>query len=268
MWDTIDTVPPSEDGKSKLKVPPKGALSSLKTLYDSGKWMELLENSEVKITNSGYLFCFDLTMYTAEALMNLGESYEPAGKALKQEILFLISRHPSLIEGAFSDGTPFAGSETREWIKNIGADSESALQVDSMPLSIDIAGSDIGEEIQQAITLAMDKSKLKEAVYSLQSNLNGSSSGKDAFLRRIGLAELLYSKNKITAAMPHAEMILKNIDEFSLDQWQPELALRGFKTALNVFGGLKDNKEKINHILKKISLLDATEVLEVLKHGR
>ena len=61
----------------------------------------------------------------AEALDSLGDGYVNAQEAVCQETALFIHRLPALIDLNFSDGTPFADSETRQWLNNISLEAGS-----------------------------------------------------------------------------------------------------------------------------------------------
>ena len=84
----------------------------------------------------------------------------------------------------------------------------------------------MAEEIANAQGLAKKK-KLKEAVDLLQTHLRNSFSKREALLWRLALSQILISSKKVKMAMPHLVQILSDIEDFKLEQWDPDLALNG-----------------------------------------
>ncbi len=84
----------------------------------------------------------------------------------------------------------------------------------------------MAEEIAAAQKLAKKK-KLKEAVELLQAHLRNSFSKREKLLWRLALSQVLVSAKKVNMAIPHLEQILCDIEDYKLEQWDPDLALNG-----------------------------------------
>lgn len=258
-WAMIQDPPPATEGRSQIPPPPELAhvVSSLQDLQAKGNWQALLNQAEDRL--SGAVLWLDLNRFSAEALSNLGEGYQSAHEAVCRETASFVLRVPGLSELAYADGTPLADPETRQWLKDIqpagGGGASPSAPAESSP------GLEEKEDTLQQAEALTRKRKLPEAVSLIQHKMQACSAGKDRLAWRIGLARLLMrSSSGLTA--PHLELILKDIDRFSLEEWDPGLALEGLTT---VFRGVKAGKdhEASREILTRIARLDPFQALQL-----
>jgi type VI secretion system protein VasJ len=269
VWSCLDSLPMTADGNKTIIPPPDlQFVNILKDLKAKGNFKNLLEAAESKVVE--FTFWLDLNRYAAEALTGLGDQYEKAKDAVCQETAFFLNRLSGLEGLTFSDGTPFADNETKEWIKDIGFSDVTEMAAPVIPISP--SGEDgqeknfMAEEIANAHMLAKRK-KLKDAVELLSDNLKKSVSDKEKLLWRIGLSQVLIGSKKADMTMPHLEHILSDIENYKLEKWDPDIALNGYKTVLAALKTQKDDdaKSKAKDILGKIAKLDAVEALNLGK---
>ena len=114
-WSAVESLPPSEDGRTNL--PPPYAADSLRGLLGEGKDEALVRGAERNLAEN--IFWLDLNFWSSEALARMGEGYEAAAGAVRLETALLLRRLPGLEDLKFSDGTPFAADDTREWLKGL-----------------------------------------------------------------------------------------------------------------------------------------------------
>ncbi len=269
VWSSIAGFPMMADGNKTIIPPPDAqAANILKDLKAKGDFKNLLEAAESKVVQ--FIFWLDLNRYSSEALTGLGDQYEKAKDAVCQETAYLLTRLPGLEGLVFADGTPFADDETKEWIKDIGFSDVTEMAAPVIPISQpDTDGEEknfMAEEIANAQNLVKRK-KLKEAIELLQNNLRNSFSKQETLLWRLALSQILISSKKAKVAFPHLEQILCEIDSFKLEQWDPDLALKGLKVILAGFKAHTDSeiKAKAVDILGRIAKLDAVEALNLGK---
>jgi len=266
-WSPVASVPPSEKGQTRIP-PPSGQVTTiLNDLRGKGDWKTLLKSAEANL--SQFVFWLDLNRLSAEALANLGDKFDDAHEVVCQETALLIHRLKGLENLSFSDGTPFADSDTKQWLQGIALGESSGAAAPSHLLAIapsDEDGVSMAEEIQKAQGLAKKK-KLVEAVESLQQHLNNSSSEREKLLWRLALAQLLVNSKKPVLAVPHLGHILHDLDLYRLDKWDPELALSALKTVLVGFNAQSDQNSKntATEVLSRIATLDPAEALRLEK---
>ncbi|MGC8808692.1 MAG: type VI secretion system protein TssA [bacterium] len=263
-WSIVDNLPPAADGKTKIPSPPGQIKNSLNELKAKGNYEALLKTAEGKI--SQFIFWLDLNRLVVEALLMLGPTYQAAAEAVKKETAYLISRLAGLEELAFADGTPFADSETKAWLKEIAGRTAVTLAAPLSSLaSAGIQEDDLmGKEVEKAKEL-IKEGKVLEAISGLQQQMHKSSSGKEKILWRLAIAQLLLEMKKPRPARPYLEQILKDIDNYHLEEWDPDLALRGLKTIWLGWNNTPEPglKEKLSDIIWRIAKLDLAEAMRL-----
>ena len=78
---------------------------------------------------------------------------------------------------------------------------------------------------------------------------------------------MLVRAKRMDMALPHLELILKDIDIYRLQRWDPRLALEGLKLAWTAYAKHTDKEVKRNAdaVLSQIAKLDPTEALKISK---
>jgi hypothetical protein len=111
------------------------------------------------------------------------------------------------------------------------------------------------------------KKKLVEAVQLLQQKLQHCFSKKETLTWRLALSQVLIESQRLDLALPHLDLILKDIDTYQLASWDPGLALKGYKLVWTGFNSHKDNefKKSAQTILNRIAELDPVEALVLKK---
>lgn len=265
-WLAIDHLPADTDGITLISPPPVYQTQALNSVREEKDWQELLKMAEPIVSQQ--VFWIDLHRMVAEALSNLGDNHQDALDAVCQETALFVHRMPGLIHLSFSGGVPFADSETRQWLKSIALGSNTAMLE---PVQIaESSGEDKTDRMEDAIKKAMalvEKKKIVEAVSSLQEELQSVFSKKEALLWRLALCQILLSSKKVNMALPHLEVILEIIDNYKLEDWDPELALKGFKMVFQGYSAHSDKaiKQQSEQILSRIGKIHPVEALRLAK---
>jgi len=265
-WLSLDRLPADREGVTIIQPPPVHEAQVLNSVREKKDWKELLKAAEPKVYQQE--FWIDLHRMVAEALSNLGNGYQDALDAVCQETALFVYRMPGLINLSFADETPFADPETRQWVKNIALGSSAAM---FEPIQItESNGEDKTDRMENAIKKAMalvEKKKIVEAVSSLQEELQSAFSKKEALLWRLALCQILLSSKKANMALPHLEVILEIIDNYKLEDWDPKLALKGFKMVFQGYRAHSDKaiKQQSEQILNRIGKIHPVEALRLAK---
>lgn len=121
-----------------------------------------------------------------------------------------------------------------------------------------------GVEEAQAL---IKKGKLIEAIKGLQQKFQRSPSRREKLLWRLALSQLLIKNKQAKVALPHLEEILKEIDFYRLEEYDPELSLKGLKVIWMGFSSQSDqaSKEKTYEVFQRIARLDLTEAIRIGK---
>jgi type VI secretion system protein VasJ len=266
VWSPIGDLPMTNEGNTTIIPAPDPQFSNtLKELLANDAYKDLLAAAEGAVPE--FIFWLDLNRYVSEALTGMGDQYEAAREAVCQETAFFLNRFPELAGFHFADGTPFADDETKAWIKGVGLGAGPEI---SEPVSVsqdDTGNAEadaMAEEIANAQKLAKKK-KLAEAIELLQTHLRNSFSRREKLLWRLALSQILIGAKKAKMAVPHLEQILLDIEEFKLEEWDPNLALNGLKTILTGFNSHADYKDRSGDVLSRIARIDAVAALNLGK---
>jgi type VI secretion system protein VasJ len=254
-WSAVESLPPSEGGRTIIPVPYN--VDSLRALTGGGNDEAVVRAAEQNLVE--HIFWLDLNFLASEALVRMGEGHEAAAEAVRRETALLLRRLPGIEDLKFSDGTPFAVDDTREWLKGLSAGAGGASEG-----SAGAAADPTAKGVRQAREL-IAAGRTAEAVRRMQQGLRGGGSRKEAFCWRIALCRLLVETPEARHALPHIEEILKEIDLFHLEEYDPELALKGLKVAWDGFrvnAGLVP-EEKIDEIQGRIARVDVSAAMSL-----
>ncbi|PJB32993.1 MAG: type VI secretion system protein TssA [Deltaproteobacteria bacterium CG_4_9_14_3_um_filter_65_9] len=254
-WSAVESLPPSENGRTNIPAP--YTADSLRALVGGGRDEALVRAAEQNLVE--YIFWLDLNFWSSEGLARLGEEYKGAAEAVRGETALLLRRLPGLEDMKFSDGTPFAGDDTREWLKDLSAGGGGAAAG-----SGGAAADPAAKGVRQAREWIAE-GRTAEAVRKMQQGVRGAGSRKEAFQWRVALCRVLIETPEARHALPHIEEILKEIDLFHLEEYDPELALKGLKVA---WDGYRANaglvpEERVAEIQGRIARVDVSAAISL-----
>ncbi len=265
LWANVDAPPPATNHQTRIPPPPGQIKTMLSELKTKGDHQNLIKSAEARLPQ--FIFWIDLNRYVSEGLANLGEHFQRAKEAVNQETAFLLHRLSGLEQLAFSDGTPFADPETKEWIKEITLKGgvENIAQP-SPTQSISSETNSMEKEVEEAQAL-IKKGKLLEAIEGLQQKFQHSFSQKEKLLWRLALSKLLVKNKQVKVALPHLDQILKDIDFYRLEEYDPHLATQCLKAVWSGFSAQSEQpyKEKASEVLQRIAKLDLSEAIRMGK---
>jgi type VI secretion system protein VasJ len=228
-WDPVLAPPPNEQGKTKIEAPPAQRRSFLTGLRENKNWPTLLDECENSLGQPGFHLWLDMQRFTAEALEGLGPEYSAARIAIISELTTLVQRVPKLPSLAFADGTPFADAATSAWIDEsllvLQASSGGSVQGALGPQS----NGKLDAQVEEA-KHAFESGDLAGAIAILASP-QADTSRKSFFRRRLIMAGFCMKGGQPGIARPLLEELEQDIDRFSLQEWEPSLALEAW-TAL------------------------------------
>ncbi|MCK5505071.1 MAG: type VI secretion system protein TssA [Thermodesulfovibrionia bacterium] len=266
-WSSVSAPPPATNGKTLI--PPPG--TSIRDPLDE---LRNRNNPEAFVRLAGerllqYVFWLDLNRWITEALNGMGDQFRNCSDAVCQETALFVHRLQGLEELTFSDGTPFADDETRQWLNEIAFGRGSAVS-DFFPSQE--SGSTqqdedlIQKEVKEAQAL-IKKKKIIEAIDRFQQKIYGSFSQKEKLLWRLAISQLMVNSNKSKLVLPHLEQILKDVETYRLEEYDPKLALECFKLVWQGLSAQTDDnsKKKAEEMLRRIARIDMTEVIRLGK---
>lgn len=266
LWFTVEDLPPAVTGRTRIAAPDNQLIKMLFDLRNAGNAEALLKAAEGRLAL--FIFWLDLNRLVAEALVRLGNRHQKAHDAVCQETAFLLHRLPGLEELSFADGTPFANPETHNWLKGIAFDSMPSAGAGT-PMAPGSASAEgrISREVADAQVL-IRKGKLLEATGRLQQKLNHAPSCREKVLWRLAISRMLIDAKQVRLALPHLEQILRDIDAYRLEEYEPALTLEGLKLILTGLESQTDASFRVKtaDVLYRIARLDMAEAVRLGKN--
>jgi len=101
----------------------------------------------------------------------------------------------------------------------------------------------------------------------IQAELKNCFSQKEALMWRLALCRMLIGSKRTDMALPHLDLILKDVEAYRLENWDPRLALEGLKVVWNGYNNHSDKALRRNAeaVLSQIAKLDPAEALKLSK---
>ena len=271
-WDIFEKAPPSEGGKTQLAGPNQQQRTYFQKLLSDKDWKTLIPKAEAAFLSGGNHLWLDLQRCVVTACNELGAEYKNVKDAILFETAMLLKRIPELPDLLFSDGTPFCDDATRDWI---------AGEVQSILESSGGGGSGGGGggadplvEEQRTVNQMVAAGQLEQALTMVQTNLRSSSSERDNFRRTIIIGTLLLKAKQPDIAMSVLESLDQKITQYSLDTWDPDLAVEAWAALAAAYKVAKVQKpqnvvaaiqEKQNAVLSKIGQIDPVRAFSLSK---
>jgi type VI secretion system protein VasJ len=263
-WMGVLDLPPAKAGRTLLVSPSCEAREQLARLRHGGDSISMLHAVESRLDQ--FIFWLDLNLLATEALANMGGA-QAAVAAVKQESSFLLQRLPGLDELCFADGSPFAGAETRHWLKTILPRREENKAADYSQNSegrqqeLDVL---LQKELNAAGAL-INEGKLAEGIDRFQERLKSNSSERERFRWRLALSRLLMDAEQTRFALPHLEQVVTDIDRYRLEEYDPAIALEALKLAWHGFESHPEpgSKQDAQDVLHRIARIDLAEMVRL-----
>ena len=268
VWAQIADLLPAEDGLTQLPGPPDHVKEAWENLFSEKNFDELLEAAENYFGQS--IFWLDLQRYVVKSMDGLGAEYARARFAVVGELKGLLGRLPGLMDLKFSDELPFASDETKKWLAaEVLAGGASVMPEPSGPSAA--ASEKLTETVKKAGELSKKK-KTTEAVNLFQEGIKATSEKREQFIWRLALARFCLSAKLPQVAVPHLEQLEREVGRFSLEEWEPRLALEGlvllyraYQKALDEDKAFPDTEEKVQKLFARLCQLDPMMALSLGK---
>lgn len=214
LWGRIEALPPNTDGKTALPPPQKAKATELAALKGAGNHEGLIKSSESAFIASP--FWLDAQFHLAGAMQEAGDGYAAARRLVVGELSSFLLRFPDITGLAFSDGTPFASVETRDWIgQEVQAGGSGGGGSSS---------SELDRAFSEAVQLAL-AGKTMAGLASLKGYLSSRGSGRDWFQTQLRIGEFCLQFELIQPLFALLSSLRAIATERDLAHWDPELAV-------------------------------------------
>lgn len=178
-WLTLDALPPSVEGVSRIPAPPSADQDGLQRLVEADDPQSVLRFAELRLTP--YRFWLDLNRIAYQAAQALPEG-QPIADAIAQESLNLLQRLPGLQDLSFNNNQPFADSATHDWLASLAGDVSVPVKRTERAGSIQSGVS--ADTLSMATLLAAAGAETQAAARLLDVVAARLQSGSDQFIQR------------------------------------------------------------------------------------
>ena len=214
LWGRVQALPPAKDSKTALPPPQKAKVSELAALKGAGNHEGLIKSAESAFVASP--FWLDAQFHLASAMQSAGETYEAARQLVIGELSCFIKRFPNISDLTFSDGTPFASVETKDWIsEEVSAGGSGGGGGGS---------SELDRAFSEAVQLAL-AGKTTAGLAALKHFLSTRGSGRDWFQTQLKIGEFCLQFELIQPLFALLSSLRAIAAERDLAHWDPELAV-------------------------------------------
>jgi type VI secretion system protein VasJ len=262
-WFEINKLPPATDKRTLIPPPERQITHSLAAMKGADNWGGVVKSGCYTVRR--YPFWLDMNRLAVEALGMMGEMFRDAKQAVEEETARFISRFGEIENYTFNDGTPFADSQTKNWLRSLVSNGEAASQA-AIPASGDDLALKVAEKYSCCREL-INSGKQGEGLSQMQTLLQASRSGRERYLWRLSMVQLLTLSGMEKLAIPHICELMKDYDAYRLEEWDPDMALHALKTVWNVLRTQNDPEliTKANDTLSRISMLSPADAFNLIK---
>jgi len=205
-WEQAPT--PHRRGKTELEGPSSMQRARLHKAESAESWDELLGLSELSLVK--HPLWLDLNRSAALALSHLGTPFARARQHVERESRALLARMPGLAELLFSDGTPLASDQTRQWL--------------ARPMTEHAHRSGSSALIPESLAPRLQAGE-RAALHEFDELLHGCRSQRASFQLRLALGLLLEQGGRTGQAALVYFGLERDIDSHHLERWEPDLTL-------------------------------------------
>jgi type VI secretion system protein VasJ len=269
-WDILEKTPPAEAGKTQLPGPVAQQHTYLNGLLAQQDWKNAIEKAEAAFAAASNHLWLDLQRIVSMACEKLGEPYREVRSAVNLETAFFVKRLPGITALFFADGSPFCDEATKKWLSSeVGA----VFAAEGSGAAI-VQTSDLFEKETEKVNELVGSGKIEEAIDLVQNGIRTAKSERYSFRRSMLVGTLLLKAKQADIAVSVLEMLDQKAGVFSLDKWDPDLAVEAWSLLVQAYKAARSGKpaniqvslqEKQNSILTKVSYIDPKKALQLNK---
>lgn len=263
-WLGVNQVPPSTNGKTQLRPLAKDKLETYQGLYQDKQWAALIPEIEQSLVRAP--FWLDGQRMVAEALDAMDN--QAAKSAVQDGVKAFVSRLPDVVNGLFSDDSPFASDATKQWIQRevmasgAGSGSGETLAIDTANI-----GKDWEAAFDQALALAQEK-QMRQALGLFQQGVARSTSKREQTLWQFNQARFCFDHGLVSLATPLLEHIDKTLTQSGASDWEPQLTKQILQLLLRCYESqdTPTTEEKTKVLHARLCQLDLAMAFDLVNH--
>jgi type VI secretion system protein VasJ len=272
-WQKVNQLPINQNNRTMIPPVQEYIKARLNDLMDKGQWQEIINFTETQITDAP--FWLDLNYCCVISLSNLGASYKRTQQAVCDELSNFLNRLPGILDFQFSNGTPFASADTRNWIETTVTAPSIDTTVSSQTFSTPAGNGDSDrlEELKATARKLASESKVKDAILLFQQELSGIAHMRQRFIYKLAMAQICFDAGEPKATIAILEELDEVIKRFSLEKWEPALAAGVLHLFWLTFTRLlshpteisPDSDHRVEKVYSRLSRLDPVLAFELIR---
>lgn len=252
-WLDTEGLPYEQDKKTSLNPPSELELDDVKNLFNNKEYEdafnlveEILEMSPFWIDGHHYAF----------TILEKTKNYQ-AAQEVKNTLVSFVKSNEGILELLFIDDTPFASNRVKKWILDEMSSSNTTVEKQEE------TNSEEDKDLLKDIYELANDDKITEAMLLLQRYHDSSVSIEDKFNWRLKHANLAIEFNKSDIALALLESLEKDINKYSLDEWNPSLCAKVYSLILTSFSNTDIETQRIESMYKKLCTIDINSALQI-----
>ncbi len=225
VWEGATEPKANESGETFFPAPAEEVANALRTMFTRAAWDQLLERAE-DLTNRWW-YWLDLQYFAAQAAGQL--QYQDILEVIEEETRDLETRLPGVKELKFNDGTPFASSETRDWL----------VQLEKKRARGGAGAEDPGAALMSNLR-SLGGDKFAEAMAEAQAAVDAAPDRRTALLLRLETASFCLEVDQSEWADSLLQGLIEEMEQHQLAWWENKPAARAWSLMLETARLLKE----------------------------
>ena len=238
------TLPPNEDGKTRLPAPRATSLTRIQNAIDNQQWEEGLVAAIDAFMEPSGNFLFDIMKQAADCAQQMNQA--AINQLILSQLLLLTKKFPKLLQLRFDNDEPFASAKVTAWLEQ---NQQSGTQTGQ-------AADRLSEWLQEARALA-ESDSLSVALVWLSEQ--ATSSQLERIQNDFCKAQLCVEQDRSNLATPLLLQLVKDVDRFHLAGTAPQTAMQIWRTLYRLL------KEQLTSIEQDDQRLDMESQIERLR---
>ncbi|MDO1509200.1 MULTISPECIES: type VI secretion system protein TssA [unclassified Neisseria] len=274
-WGGLNSIPPANDSKTRLKPPRSDLQSSLKRLVLEKQWLDLLERVEIAFLEGANHYWLDLQYYAWQGQKALGGMYATQIDSALYELKNFLGRCEGLINLSFEDGSPFVSDNVNEWLQKHVLTPELDFNSNLVGMR---PSENIFKDMPEAISYEEEAAKIavETGLEAAMLWLDGQpqlQTGKAYYNKLLMMAKLADSQQKSDWALHLLEQVAAGLQHSTVDLWDKEFAFEIYSMFYKLLTAKTKRKdiqqdlykiqEQINQLQTRLMHIDAVRALSI-----
>jgi len=203
LWHSISSSPPEKEGKTEMMAVPIDRVTEYREQIEKPT-PELLDKIEQSVAASPFWMTGNYLAAQAALALN----YMDVSQAILEETRKFSKRLPKIIQCGFSDGTPFADSDTMDWLNSSASAGEGA------------GAAKWNETLDKALKLAK-KGDYKQGLSLLEEGMTKANDLREQSYWRLVTADFMSKTGLKTLGQSKYMALSEMVKGMDMSVWEP-----------------------------------------------